>query len=534
MLKVLFTVLPTTVMLAGPLLFSASANAQNLSVVERRRDLYQTRRQEILLNLRHEISALSTYCHENGMGQAALDLTALSLDLTQPTADYQPPRLVQLPLSQRVAEDENHWRRQLKRLREDRAKELYILARQALRADLPSLAYSIIGDVLRLDPDHSHSRSVRGEQLFFDRLREDDPAYAGEWVSPFEARRRSGSNPETNHPVYGWIPVSHVARYDEGLRPWRGNWVSVQKEAALRQDFRNAWEISSEHFLVKTNTSLEEGVVISRKLETFHAWLKSNFAAFFDTPQALEERFELAQTRRRSTRSANPMEIHYYATRDEYNRRLKGKIPPDRVTNGLYWEPDRTCYFFRNPEDPDHRTVFHEATHQILDLATLDDRLAASRKRRLVLRQPRPVPWRLCENSNFWIIEGLASYFESFEVHDGRASVGRPDYIRFVGARQRYLQDNFYVPLQIFCSLGHDDFMGHPNFAQFYTQSSGVAHFLLHYENGMYRDDLVRLLSAVYRPDLRDVTKEPSLEEICGVKFATLDQQYREHLENLP
>lgn len=406
------------------------------------------------------------------------------------------------------------------------------MARRCLQANLPALAYNIVHDVLRLNPDHRHARSILGQQLFHDRARQDDPAYAGEWVSPFEAQRRSGKNPETNHPDFGWIPVNYVERYENGERYYRGRWISKQKEAELRRDFQNCWEIRTENFLVKTNASLEEGVAISRKLERFHGWLTTNMAAFFDTPQALEEKFEQAQVRRHAVQD-RPMEVHYYASRDEYNRRLRGKIPADRVTNGVYWEPDLTCYFFRNPEDPEQRTVFHEATHQIFDITTKQHRLTAARRRKLLMRERQIRPWRICEHSNFWIIEGLACYFESFEINDGVVSVGSPDYIRFRGAKQRYLQDGFYVPLQNFMALGHDDFMRHPNVAQFYTQASGVAHFLLHYKDGVYRDDLVRLLASVYRPDLKNLEKQPSLQEISGVNFRAFDQQYREHLENL-
>lgn len=514
-------------------LSAATTIAQEVDpTTERRHAIFQKRRQELLLNLRHEITQLSKHCHDQGMTQAATDLTVASIDLTTVNPDLQPSTFVQLPVSPNLPPEQKAWRTRLRKLREDRAKELYILARRCLHADLPSLAYSMVTDVLRLDPDHRHGRSIFGQQLFHDRTRADDPGYAGEWVSAFEAAKRSGSDPEVNHSEFGWIPASYVERYEQGQRFWRGKWISSQKEAEIRRDIRNAWEIRSENFLVSTNTSLEEGVRISRKLEAFHGWLRTNMAAFFDTPQALKERFEQAQVKRRTSRS-RPMQVFYYATRDEYNRRLRGKIPPNRVTNGLYWEPDLTCYFFRNEEDPEHRTVFHEATHQILDLATKQHRLTAARRLKTLQRKQSVEPWRLCGRSNFWLIEGLACYFESFEVTDGVVSVGDPNYIRFVGAKQRYLLDDFYVPLQNFTALGQDAFMQHPNVAQFYTQASGVAHFLLHYEDGIYRDDLVKLLTAVYRPDLKNLLKQPSLQEISGVRFGELDLKYRNHLEQL-
>jgi hypothetical protein len=212
---------------------------------------------------------------------------------------------------------------------------------------------------------------------------------------------------------------------------------------------------------------------------------------------------------------------------------MRGVIPPGIITNGFYWEQERTCYLFRNPDGSGLSTAFHEATHQIFDMATINDRLSAARKRRIELRQPRVTPWVMCEHSNFWILEGIACYVESFEINDGVISVGRPDYIRFVAAQQRLLRDNFFVPLQVLSSLGKDAFQHHANRPQLYSQGSGVAHFLLHYDNGAYRDAFVKLLAAAYRPDLKRVTEDPSLERMTGVKFAVLDQQYREHMENL-
>ncbi|MDG1897932.1 MAG: hypothetical protein P8J37_23775 [Fuerstiella sp.] len=508
--------------------------AQPVSRTEWRREQFQKQRQKLLLNLRHELSELSQQCHDKGLTQAAKDVTATSLDLTTALPRPQPPSLVQLPVSKLLPSEEQLWRNRLHAIRQDKAQELYILARSALsKAHLPSLAYELVLDVLKLAPDHKYARAVLGQRLFNDRGRADDPTYAGEWVSPFEASKRSGSNPEVNHPQFGWIPASHVPRYEQGLRFCNGKWVSEQKEAELRRNFSNGWQIESEHFLVKTNASREEGVEISQKLEIFHDWLQTNFAGFFETPAALKARFDQVRVGRGSRSTVKPMVVHYYATRDEYDRRMRGRIPPGIVTNGFYWEQDKTCYLFRNPDGSGLSTAFHEATHQIFDLATLGDRLSAARKRRIELRQRRVTPWVMCEKSNFWMLEGIACYVESFEINEGVTSVGRPDYIRFVAAQQRLLRDNFFVPLQLLSGLGKDAFQHHVNRPQLYSQGSGVAHFLLHYDNGAYRDAFVKLLAAAYRPDLNRVTEDPSLEKITGVKFAVLDQQYREHMENL-
>ncbi|MEP3481894.1 MAG: hypothetical protein ABJZ55_21805, partial [Fuerstiella sp.] len=380
-------------------------------LVDRDRARLLERRSEVLQKLRFELRQLSNQCFENGQRAAAEDVTGISMRITSPATNPVFPRMIQLPMGERVAEADRVWRNRLRSLRVDRAKDLYRLARSALKAKLPSLAYRLIMDTLVVDPDHKYARSIVGDKKFVDEQRKSDPLYAGEWVSPFEAAQRSGRSPEVNHPQFGWLPVKHVARYEQGERLYKGQWMSSTREAEIRRQFTNAWEVRTEHFLIKTNTSLEEGVVVARKLERFHKWLTTHFAAFFDTPVALMSRFEQATSRSRSASSDKPMEVHYYSSRDEYDRVIRQRNPAyaTLVTNGLYWEPDQTSYFFRKDDDErNDSTIYHEATHQILDLATLRDRNNASRKRRLVLRERKVRPWVLAERSNFWLLEGIA------------------------------------------------------------------------------------------------------------------------------
>ncbi|MEX2560159.1 MAG: hypothetical protein WD403_09610, partial [Pirellulales bacterium] len=60
--------------------------------------------------------------------------------------------------------------------------------------------------------------------------------------------------------------------------------------------------------------------------------------------------------------------------------------------------------------------------------------------------------------------------------------------------------------------------------AMLYSQAAGLAHFLMHYDQGRYRDALVDYLLAVYSG--RD--RQSSLAELTGTSFDELDRQYRE------
>lgn len=517
--------------LLAHLAFSTDASGQLTGTNRLHRNLLEQRSRTID-SLKQELRRVGDWCHANGMAQAAADVTQLTLDLTLSGTDVEPPRLVTLPISPTLPETERHWRQRVQRLREEHAAKLYSLARKALRAGSASIAYRLVEDVLRINPDHAQARSVIGQREFIDPQRDDDGTYVGEWVSVYEAEKRGGRKPHVRHELYGWIPRADVERYEQGLRPWRGEWISQEKEAEIRRDFRYAWEIESEHFLVRTNVSLEEGVLLSRRLETYYSWLRQNFAAFFETPKELRDRFEQAYVRRRRRRTKPQMEVVYYATREEYQKRVRGKVPPEIETNGLYWQQDSTCYFFKNEQRPGFDTLFHEATHQILDIPTRQTRHTAARA--LARKTGRPVQrWDLGGRSGFWLIEGLACYFESFNVTEGAISVGSPDHIRVVAARQRLLRDGFYVPLGTFCRMGKDQFQHHPNVKQLYSQASGVAHFLMHYDDGRYRDDLVRLLFALYQPNVQDPLSQPNLSDITGVPFENLDQQYRDHMDEI-
>lgn len=491
------------------------------------------KRQAIFDGLQTDLESVETWCDKHGLPEAIPRVLAIRQSLDSPEPNFEPPRLVTPEVDGTLPLDEQQWRLQIQNHRRERGAELYSLARQALRNGFPSLAFSLISEVVRIDPDHKYARSVLGQLIFSDPQRKEEPGYAGEWVSQFEKLMRSGSKPQTFHPEFGWIPITSVSRYEEGLRPWKGGWISEEKEAEHRRDFRNAWEIPSEHFLVKTNVSLEVGLELSQKLELYYEWLQQHFAAFFETPAALQDRFDNA-TLRGSVHKRGPMELHFYAKRDEYQKRVEGKVPPNLETTGYYSQETRTTYFFMDRKERTLSTLFHEATHQILDIHTLEARRAAARARAQRTRQ-KPADWALGERSNFWIIEGLACYFESFEINDGKVSIGRPDHVRFVRAIERMTlpDDQFYLPSKEFLALGKNDFMHHPQVAPLYTQAAGFTHFLMHYEDGLYRDDLIALLAAIYRPDGDYVLQEPSLARLAEVTHDAFDQQYRTHMQNL-
>ena len=468
--------------------------------------------------LQQQMQVLAAQCRDQGYADALGTIADFSGALADRERRPPPAVLVRAPLSS----DAPFWKTRLREIGRGGALEIYRLARTLLRAGYPTEAYHLMSDVLLLDPDHKSARAIIGQQLFIDPLQRDEPDYAGEWLGAFAAEMRGGRRPHVQHPEFGWIPVDEVARFEVGERPWRSGWISAAREKELRRDFASAWEIPSEHFVVKTNVSREVGLEISQRLEQFHDWLYERFTPVFETKEDMRQRFEEAFRRTRR----EPMVVHYYATKDEYRDALRGVIPPGIDTNGFYYPPHKTSYFFPQAGN-DFSTLYHEATHQILDLWTRADQSRAAQALAARTRQPRR-PWVLGERTNFWLIEGLACYLESVQVIGGHIKVGAPDYIRFRNAHDRVVRDGFFIPLGAFCRLGKQEVQTHPEIGGLYSQASGLTYFLMHAENGRYRPALVQLLAAVYRPDPRTAGREPSLADIAGTSFDDLDRRYQQ------
>ncbi|MBT6154355.1 MAG: DUF1570 domain-containing protein [Planctomycetaceae bacterium] len=448
-----------------------------------------------------DVERLAVYCDGKNLPEAAEHLRKLAAPLTRELVRMgKLPSAVRPELSSDLSAEERAWKSQLRFLQKDHAKQLYLLSRRVLYAGSPSYAFDIVREVARHDPDHSTARRLLG----YKRSR-------NEWITPFAAKMQKKY---VWHETYGWLLKSHVENYEKGQRYFNGRWMTAAQETEFRRDFKFAWEVRTDHFLVKTNHSLERGVAVAKSLEEFYDNFFQIFAGFFNTPEQMEKLFSGRGSFQTSRN--RPHEIHYYRTRDEYNQRLVKKIPQIAITNGLFFTTDRTCYFYHDDAESNDRTLFHEATHQLFYESSLRERPIAVEE-------------------NFWIIEGIACYMESYSRTPGRLALGDPRYTRFHAARHRYLVDEYYVPLGRFASMGMRAFQMKERsiLAKNYSQASGLAHFFMHYDDGRYRDALIRHLSQLYHPELRPVGYTESLADLTSTQFSDLDRQYGQYLKLL-
>lgn len=328
------------------------------------------------------------------------------------------------------------------------------------------------------DLAQQHARrgnSVTAYQMLHEVLHE-DPSHA-------EARRilalgatddqRPRSRPaRLAHPQFGWP---------------RGRW----------------WQIDSPHFQIATDHSSEAGLELARQLEGFHAAWRQLFYSYWNTPEWLTEQFDGTAFQ---TPTGRKHQVVLFRDRAEYLERLVQPEPQITLTLGFYSKAHQTSYFYE--DDNAHLPVwYHEATHQLF--------------------QETGTPIQdVGEKWNFWVVEGIAVYMESLVERDGYYTVGGFDADRLQFTRSRVLSGEPQMPLDQLVRLGREDLQRHPDIRRLYTQSAGLAHFLMDFDRGRHRDALVRFLSAVYLG--RDTPE--TLFSIDGLSAVTIEEDWQTFL----
>lgn len=465
--------------------------------------LYTAQYRELRDKFAKDLESLAKECEAKGLTEPAAIVRATESRPRKEGLEVRSlPRTVRSELPVDLSADERFWQAQLRHETSSYARQLYLLARQCLTNGHVTLAWELVRETAEYDPDHLPARKALGY------VRSGD-----EWVSPFEASMFKRGR--VRHPVFGWLPKDHVPRYEKGERNFNGHWMSVVKEAGLRSDFTKGWEVRTDHFRVKTNHSLERGVEIANRLEDFHALFFQVLAGFFTTR---EQARQLVEGTSRPPPVPEPLDVFYFRSRDEYVNHLRTKTDqPVEITNGMYFPSTGIAYYFFDPEAVDaDATLYHEATHQILSGV-------------------RPGADQIGVNSDFWVVEGIACYMESFtrEERDGtvRFSLGRTDHKRLQAARANLLNENYFLPLAELAAMGMREFQTHAEIRKNYSESAAYTHFFMHHDNGRLREALVEHLSQIYAQ--RRSTPPESLPELTGMKSSELDELYREHVREL-
>jgi hypothetical protein len=335
------------------------------------------------------------------------------------------------------------------------------------------------------------------------------------------------------NPKFGWVAAADIPRYEKGERQFNGRWVSAAVDASRHGDMKNGWQVRTDHFLVTTNHSLEAAAGLAARLERLHQVWRQLFAGFYLSDKEVRSLFT-SDSRPRP--AARQFRVYYHRTRNEYNIALQSRQPRIDETLGIYFDATHEAHFFAEdvtpsepPTDSSKRgqpaeistggppmsTIYHEAVHQLF-------------------QESRPAAKRIGTIANAWVIEGVATYFETLNEHFASGpglyyTIGQWTEGRLPAASRR-LKDKYYVPLAELVRLGKDGLQEPGDITRRYSQACGLAAFLIDGQDGRYREPLIRYLQAVYAGRDNDQT----LAEATGVGYSELDAAYRHYVESLP
>lgn len=379
-----------------------------------------------------------------------------------------------------------------------RANECYQQARKSCVAGDVGAALRWATKAVVVNPDHVGARRVLGYRRV-----------GKHWAGSFAARRLSRG--EIWHTEFGWIKAEDLPRYEAGKRPLGKRWVSSADDIRRHAKIAAGWQIRTDHFRVVTNHSPQAATQLASRLEAHYQVWQQLFGGFVLKPKELLKRFDGKET---SGYRSKPFHVTYYRTRDEYNRTLVRQQPRIAMTLGIYFDTTRKTHFFAGDEQ-DAGTIYHETVHQFFYESGRAARNVGAR-------------------CNIWLVEAVACYFESLVEHQDEQgnryfTIGQPGEGRLPAARHRRLVNDYYVPLAELSALGINDFQKRTDLPRLYSQSAGLATFLMRYHDGVYRSALVETLQLLYAGKDQPST----LEAVTGRSFAALDREYLEFIRGL-
>ena len=363
-------------------------------------------------------------------------------------------------------------------------KQIRIPVRSGMQSSNDSVR--LLVRVLRENPDHKMSRRALGYVKYRD-----------QWVWPNVARQLTQKKEYS--PEEGWLrngkKTIQSSPQTSSLLTGR---LSAQTSDTTQQLFH------SDHWHIRSTAGAPHTAALAKQLELTRFIWRQVFGGFVLTPVELSRRI-VGQARPRPT---SLFKVVLLANREEYIDSLQSLEPDIGKTLGIYWTPTQTAWFFSS-QDLDSRTVEHEATHQLFAESWPTSPLAGSKH-------------------GMWALEAAACYMESLQKTDFGFTVGGRQSGRVPAARERLLDDNFFLPLRQLSKLGRSALQNEPELPKIYSQLSGLADFFMNGEGGRYRNAFIEYLVQLYR----GTAEQETLWKLCRRSPEELDTEYKRYLSS--
>jgi hypothetical protein len=419
--------------------------------------------------------------------------------------------------SHRVLTLDAQWQPKLDKIHAQTASKLFELAQRAAKSDPArySLASVCLRLILERQPDHPDARRLLGYVH-----------HGNGWARPFAVRQLKEGH--VNHPIFGWVPPDWPPHLERGELPapqGRGDrktrWLPAAEADQLRANWERPWQITTEHFELRTDVTLAEAIRFGRRLEAFYDLFTTLLADILGENLPLIRRFH--DPAMHGEPSYRPHIVFYFASKDEYVAFFQNKAgAPDLEQSLGYYEPPKPggrrapAYFYRDPNGqlPVEANLYHEVSHQLL----------------FETAGPNAYTKNV---GNYWVFEGLGTYFETVSPRDdGSIEVGGLVGRRIEEALKSLIDQKRQIPLARFVALDQEQFKkDNPQIYLYYQEAMALAVFLMQWRDGTYRDAFLDYVRDAYRGRIKR-TSGRSLQDRLGQPYEILDRQFLAFLEN--
>ncbi|MFM7118190.1 MAG: hypothetical protein ACKO0N_16320 [Planctomycetota bacterium] len=327
---------------------------------------------------------------------------------------------------------------------------------------------------------------------------------------------RGASSYQLLHEVLYWNPDHAAAREALGHRRGEDGWLAFSERLKVRAAPKVHPElnwpagsyqlVTTENFEIASQADEATTRMLAEKLQRWHwVWRQVCFD-YWSNQEAVRSWIEGKSKARPATKKYR---VVFFRDREQYVKELEKYVPGVEISTGFYSDKLELSFFYSSQGNPDLATWRHESTHQLF---------------KETIRTTKS-PFNASE---IWLGEGIAMYFEGLYDFGDFVTLGGFDTQRLQYARLRALKDGQYLPFNKLKRLGQRELQTHPDVRQIYSQSAGIAQFLMTANGGRYREGLITYLDAIYGGKYY---KSDAFNVWTGIWDAEIDREYREFLK---
>ena len=423
-----------------------------------------------------KLKGLAEWCAEKGFGENAREFRDKAKELG-PAIEGELPQAADVTPSDA---DKAALAAKKKAVYDAHAGELFDLGATCFKAGLVGRSYDMVWEIIKYSPDHAVARRILGQTK-----------YDGEWMDIWEAGQLKRGRIFSDQ--YGWVTKTDLAKYEKDFMPLPPKgWLPRDQVEEIRGKWASGWEFDTEHYHIKSNTSLVDAIAFSERCEQNYKLFFRVYIGYFSSKNQGEMLFG-------NKRDSKLMKVNYYATKEDFKRL---SAAPDFAA-GVYMPMFKTAHFYKIDSASDTRVLKHEATHQLF-----------AESRRVSQSQ-----------HGAWVVEAAATYMETCDRVGGEV-IAQGRKALWVQQFKQVLKSNQAVALKDFDQLSYEGFLGKGAMVS-YPEAASLACFLMEADDGNYRERFVDYIEAFYCGKLNVAGQ---LDKYIGVSYLDLDEQFRAYI----